>query len=309
MLNTQLNSLHCFANAKIIAGGSENILAKKLAKLLNIPLIENCSKKFSNQEFAINFSENLNDNIVIVGQSTHTSIHDNLIELMFLAKAAKNMGAKKVLAIIPYFYYARQEKKIGNFEFVPAEFITRMLEFSGIDFLITIDFHSPKIIDFFNIPIINIDTAELFANELKNKENSILISPDNGSTIRAKNLSNLLKTDTCIMHKTRTNNDCIMQIISGNVYSRNCIIVDDIIDTGSTLCKTAELLINSGALSVEAIATHAVLSDNALEKIKKSKIKKIIITNSISHQHLPNIFKIIDITHTFKSSIDYMFKA
>ena len=219
------------------------------------------------------------------------------------------MGAKKVVAVSPYFYYARQEKKIGTCEFVPVELIAKILEFSGIDCLITIDWHSPKIENFFNIQTINLDTAELFAQTLTNKENSIIVSPDNGSAIRAQNISNLLKIDTCIMHKTRINNDCIMKIITGNVASKNCVIVDDIIDTGSTLCNAAELLINAGALSVEAIVTHAILSGNAIEKIQKSQIKKITITNSISHQQLPNIFKIIDITHTLKGGIAYILKA
>lgn len=301
-----MNNLVNLANAKIIAGGGKNIFA---AKLLNIAFIANCSKKFSNQEFTINFSDKLKDNIAIIAQSAHEPIHDNLIELMFLSNAAKSMGAKKIAVVIPYFYYARQEKQIDDCKFVPAEFIARILEFSGIDYLITLDLHSPKILDFFNIQIINIDTAELFANELKNKENCIIVSPDNGSATRAKNISNLLKTDSCILHKTRVNNNCEMKIISGNVAGKNCVIVDDIIDTGRTLCNAAKLLINYGAISVEAIATHAILSENAIEKIQKSKITKITITNSISHHQLPNNFKIIDITHTLKGGIDYLFNA
>lgn len=306
---TKLNNFVDLAQAKIITGSTENIFASQLAKLLNITLIGNCSKKFSNQEFTINFSDNLKNNVALIVQSTYKTIHDNLMELFFLANTAKSMGAKKVVAVIPYFYYARQEKKIGNLEFAPAEFIAKIFECSGIDSLITLDLHSPKIADFFNIPIFNIDTAELFANELKNKENCIIVSPDNGSTIRAKNISNILKTNTCIMHKNRITNDCSMKIITGNVAGKNCVIVDDIIDTGSTLCRTAELLINSGALSVEAIATHAILSANAIEKIQKSRIKKITITNSIHHKQLPNNFKIIDIANTFKSGIDYLFNA
>jgi ribose-phosphate pyrophosphokinase len=295
---------------QIISGSNSLNIAEKLAESLECSLIKHCKQNFPDQELKIKLHPSINQNDAVIVQSTSKPANDTLIELLLLADAVKRTPAKQIIAVVPYFGYSRQDKILCDFEPLSAELIAKLIELSGINSLITVDLHSPKIQQFFKIKTINLSAVELFAEKIKNQKNIIVIAPDCGSKTRATQLSNLLHTDMAAIHKIRNaNNHCSMTEISQNVQGKNCIIIDDIIDTGETLCLATDLLIQKGAASVTAVVTHAVLSEGAIDRIENSNISSIIVTNSIHHNSLPGKFEIIDITSILQKGIEIMLAA
>ena len=289
---------------KIIAGRASLKLAIQICQKLRLSQIEALIEHFQDKELRIQLADNVYAEDVVIVQSTSQPANDHLMELLLLVDAAKRSGARKVIACVPYFGYSRQDKQFYNFEPVSAHLVATMLEAAGVNNLITIDLHSKKIKDFFKINVQNIETTNLFANILKNKPNLIVVSPDIGGIIRSHKLSDKLGVGLAITNKIRkVHNTCKIDEIIGNVLDFHCVIVDDIIDTGDTLCQTTELLIKKGALSVEAIATHAVLSGNAINNLKNSAISKIIVTNTIQQTNLPEKFEVVDVTNLLSNHI------
>ncbi len=281
---------------KIIAGTTSRSLAKSLALNLGIQEISVSIERYLDQELKVQLAEDVCSDDIIIVQSTSKPANDHLMELLLLVDAARRLGARRVIACVPYFGYSRQDRPSYKFAPISASLVASIMETAGIDHLVTLDLHSQQIEGFFKIGVQNLDTIEVFASHLKNRPNLMIISPDIGGTIRAKKLSGLLGTDLAVINKTRkSSNTCEMESIIGNVQGFECVIVDDIIDTGQTLCKAAEILINQGASCVEVMASHAVFSGDSLKNIENSAIKKVTVTNSIEQKILPKKFNVIDI--------------
>jgi ribose-phosphate pyrophosphokinase len=278
---------------KILAGTNQQILATNLAQHLNYHYVVSDIAKYQDQEYCIKITQNLQHQDVIIIQSTSTSANDRLMELLLLVDAARHADAGKITAIMPYYGYAREANPHVGAP-LSAKLVAKLLEVAGIDEIITLDLHHNKIKDFFNIPVVNLDPSALFMPYLKNIENAVIIAPDQGAIQRASIFSNRLTLKLGSMEKTRHNN-CHMHNLNIKVQDKNCIIIDDIIDSGNTLVKATDLLMNQGARSVIACVSHGVFSNDANLLIEKSAIEKIYLSNSIVNQNLSRKCSVVSI--------------
>jgi ribose-phosphate pyrophosphokinase len=288
----------------IVSGSSHPNLAIAIATKLSLPIYIANVKKFADQEMKIQLEGNfLNQDIVII-QSTAKPANDHLMELLLLADIVKHAGARKIIAAISYFGYARQSQKVQPDEPLAVRLIAKLMESSGIDNIITLDLHSKELEKFFKININNIDLSSVFLPLISKSNNNIIISPDEGGIERAKKLAILLSADFAFMNKVRNKNgECIMSGLKEDVMGKNCILIDDIIESGETICLAAKLLNEKGAKSIEAYITHAVLSRGCIEKIENSTIKRIYVSDSINQQNLSNKIKVISVANVFISEI------
>ncbi|MCL4150112.1 UNVERIFIED_CONTAM: hypothetical protein GTU68_032392 [Idotea baltica] len=284
----------------LLYSGNNNIpLTQEVAKHLNIRLGKRKIATFSDGECQIEILDNVRGKNIFILQSLCSPTNNSIMELMFLIDALRRAAALHITAIIPYFGYARQDRKL-KFARVPlsSRVIADMLTNVGLDRLLTIDIHSEQILGFFNIPLDNISGSTLLAEHLKkqNIKNPIVVSPDVGGIVRARTMAEHLNTNLAIIDKRRqkANESEVMNII-GNVKDKNCIIIDDIIDTAGTLCKAAAALIKLQAKSVIACCVHPVLSGNALANISNSPLKQLIVTNSINIDKKQKICKKIHV--------------
>ena len=270
----------------IISGNSNPILAKHIGKELKVEVIDVSVTKFSDQEVFVEINENIRGKNIFVIQSTSMPANDNIMELLITIDALKRASANTVTAVIPYFGYARQDRKVGPRTPISAKLVADILTTAGIDRLLTIDLHAGQIQGFFDIPVDNLYAAPVITKDIldnyKNKD-LVIISPDVGGVVRARGIAKRINGDLAIVDKRRdkANESEVMNII-GNIKDRDCIIVDDIVDTAGTLCNAAEALIKSGAKSVSAYITHGVLSGPAIERLKNSKLNELVITDSIA---------------------------
>ncbi len=270
----------------IISGNSNPILAREISKELKIEIIDVSVTRFSDQEVFVEINENIRGKNIFVIQSTSMPANDNVMELLITIDALKRASANTVTAVIPYFGYARQDRKVGPRTPISAKLIADILTTAGIDRLLTIDLHAGQIQGFFDIPVDNLYAAPVITKDIldhyKNKD-LVVISPDVGGVVRARGIAKRINGDLAIVDKRRdkANESEVMNII-GNIKGRDCIIVDDIVDTAGTLCNAAAALIESGAKSVSAYITHGVLSGPAVERIKTSKLNELVITDSIA---------------------------
>ncbi|MGC0372063.1 MAG: hypothetical protein DGJ47_000768 [Rickettsiaceae bacterium] len=287
---------------QIISGSNSLKLATKLAKHINAKLLNYKVAKHPDSELKIQINDPISGNVIIV-QSTHYPVNDSLMELALLADAVKRAGAQKIIAVIPYFGYSRQNSINNKNAPLAANFVIKMLELSGITQIITCDLHSKTLEAMFSIPVKNLPTLNAFIPYIKPIDNKIIISPDIGSIARCRSYADSLSVDMAIINKyRREDNQCVMDGIIGDVSGKNCIIIDDIVDSAGTLCQAATLLQNNGAKTVQAIVTHAVLSGNALQKINDSQIEKIYISDSIASVNHPKI-QTISIAETLASPL------
>ena len=270
----------------IISGNSNPILAREISKELKVEIIDVSVTRFSDQEVFVEINENIRGKNIFVIQSTSMPANDNVMELLITIDALKRASANTVTAVIPYFGYARQDRKVGPRTPISAKLVADILTTAGIDRLLTIDLHAGQIQGFFDIPVDNLYAAPVITKDIldnyKNKD-LVVISPDVGGVVRARGIAKRINGDLAIVDKRRdkANESEVMNII-GNIKDRDCIIVDDIVDTAGTLCNAAEALIESGAKSVSAYITHGVLSGPAVERIKTSKLNELVITDSIA---------------------------
>ncbi|MAU27614.1 MAG: phosphoribosylpyrophosphate synthetase [Pelagibacterales bacterium] len=270
----------------IISGNSNPILAREISKELKVEIIDVSVTRFSDQEVFVEINENIRGKNIFVIQSTSMPANDNVMELLITIDALKRASANTVTAVIPYFGYARQDRKVGPRTPISAKLIADILTTAGIDRLLTIDLHAGQIQGFFDIPVDNLYAAPVITKDIldryKNKD-LVVISPDVGGVVRARGIAKRINGDLAIVDKRRdkANESEVMNII-GNIKGRDCIIVDDIVDTAGTLCNAAEALIESGAKSVSAYISHGVLSGPAVERIKNSKLNELVITDSIA---------------------------
>ena len=282
---------------KILSGTSNLSLSRSIAKQLKLKLVNTNIKKFADGEAYVEINENIRGNSVFVIQSTSTPANDNLMELLLCIDALRRSSAKNITAVIPYFGYARQDRKVVPRTSISAKLVSNLITNAGANRIVTVDLHSGQIQGFFDIPVDNLFTTPLFTRyikkNLKNK-NLICVSPDVGGVQRTRGLATKINVDLAIIDKRRSQpgKSQVMRII-GNVQNKECIIVDDIIDSGGTIVNAVDALIKEGAKSVYVFVTHAVLSGEAINKIKKSKINKLIITDSIDNtKKIKNVSKI-----------------
>lgn len=280
----------------IIAGSSNLLVAKEIAEGLSIPLIKADIKKFEDQELRVQIEGKLYEQEVIIVQSTSKPANDNLLELLLIADTAKRAGARRIIAVIPYFGYSRQDRLSYLHGPISASLVASMLEVAGINRVITLDLHSKQIEGFFKVGVQNLDSFSLFADLFKSYEDKVIVSPDIGGTFRAQGLAKKLNCGLVVINKTRNAaGECNMLEVIGDVQGKHCIIIDDIIDTAGTICCAAKILIEKGALSIKVCASHAVFSGNAIDLIEKSCIERLYVSNSIEHKNLSKKIEVIDI--------------
>ena len=272
---------------KILSGTSNLKLSKNIAKNLKLKLINTNIRRFADGEIYIEINENIRGNSVFVIQSTSNPANDNLMELLLVIDALRRSSAKTITAVIPYFGYARQDRKVAPRTSISAKVVANLLTNAGANRVVTVDLHAGQIQGFFDMPVDNLFTTPLFSKFIKKKISSkklICVSPDMGGVARTIALATRIKADLAIIDKRRPapGKSQVMNII-GDVKNKTCIIVDDIIDSGGTIINAVEALKKKGAKEVYVFITHAVLSGDAAKKIKNSKIKKLIITDSIDN--------------------------
>tara|TARA_B100000780_G_scaffold28991_1_gene18378 strand:- start:3134 stop:4066 length:933 start_codon:yes stop_codon:yes gene_type:complete len=282
---------------KILSGTSNYKLSKDIAKQLKLKLVNTNIKRFADGEIYIEINENIRGNSVFVIQSTSNPANDNLMELLLVIDALKRSSAKNITAVIPYFGYARQDRKVAPRTSISAKVVANLITNAGASRVVTVDLHAGQIQGFFDMPVDNLFTTPLFAKYIKKKfksKNLICVSPDVGGVQRTRGLATRIKADLAIIDKRRPapGKSQVMNII-GNVKGKTCLIVDDIIDSGGTIVNAVNALKKNGATDVYVFITHAVLSGEAVLKIQKSKIKKLIITDTIDNsQKIKNNNKI-----------------
>jgi ribose-phosphate pyrophosphokinase len=278
---SQLNS----KNVKIFALSSNIPLAEKIALSANLPLSKVEVYNFADGEITVNIEESVRGQDVFVIQSTSAPANEHLMELLIMADAIKRASAKSLTVIVPYYGYSRQDRKSKSRQPITAKLVADLMEVSGIDRVISIDLHAAQIQGFFNIPIDNFPAGSFLAEhfiELHDSDNIVVVSPDHGGVSRARGLANVLGAPLAIIDKRRpTPNQAEVQHIIGDVKGKIAIMVDDMIDTARTLCAGAKALKDEGAIEVYAMATHPVLSGDAIERIEASDLKEVIVTDTI----------------------------
>ena len=272
---------------KILSGTSNQKLSKDISKQLKLKLVNTNIKRFADGEIYIEINENIRGNSVFVIQSTSNPANDNLMELLLVIDALKRSSAKNITAVIPYYGYARQDRKVAPRTSISAKVVANLLTNAGASRVVTVDLHAGHIQGFFDMPVDNLFTTPLFAKYIKKKlkrNKLICVSPDVGGVQRTRGLATRIKADLAIIDKRRprAGQSKVMNII-GDVKGKTCIIVDDIIDSGGTIVNAVAALKKAGAVDVYVFITHAVLSGAAVDKIKESKIKKLIITDTIDN--------------------------
>ncbi len=272
---------------KILSGTSNIKLSKDISKQLKLKLVNTNIKRFADGEIYIEINENIRGNSVFVIQSTSHPANDNLMELLLCIDALRRSSAKNITAVIPYYGYARQDRKVAPRTSISAKVVANLITNAGASRVVTVDLHAGQIQGFFDMPVDNLFTTPLFSKYIKKKmksKNLLCVSPDVGGVQRTRGLATKIKADLAIIDKRRPTpgQSKVMNII-GNVKGKTCIIVDDIIDSGGTIVSAVDALKKAGALEVYVFITHAVLSGEAVSKIQKSRIKKLIITDTIDN--------------------------
>ena len=270
---------------KILAGNSNRPLAEAISAYLNRPLAKADIRRFADMEIFVEIHENVRGEDVFVIQSTSHPANDNLMELLVTLDALKRGSARRITAVVPYYGYARQDRKSGPRTPISAKMVANLITTAGADRVLTIDLHAGQIQGFFDIPTDNLFAAPVFFEDIAARyagEEVMMVSPDVGGVVRARALASRLDADLAIIDKRRERAGVseVMNII-GDVNGRRCILVDDIVDSGGTLCNAAEALMEAGAVSVDAYITHGVLSGGAVARITSSPLASLVTTDSI----------------------------
>lgn len=270
---------------KLIAGNSNLALAGSIAEILNTGLIPARVQYFADKEIFVEVEESIRGEDVYIIQSTSYPANDHIMELMIIIDALKRSSARRITAVIPYYGYSRQDRMTSGRTAISAKVVAEMISKMGADRVLTLDLHSVQIQGFFDIPLDNMFIAPVFIRDIKEQYKSgqlAIVSPDIGGVVRARVIAKRLEAPLAIIDKRRENAGVseVMNII-GDVDKKDCIIIDDIVDSAGTLCNAAEALVKSGANSVAAYVTHGVLSSSAVERIDESVLSTLVITDSI----------------------------
>jgi len=270
---------------KLIAGNSNRPLAEAISTYLDVPLTQASIKRFSDMEIFVEIMENVRGEDVFFIQSTSYPANDHLMELLIAIDALKRGSARRITAVLPYFGYARQDRKTGGRTPISAKLVADLITAAGANRVLTMDLHAAQIQGFFNIPLDNLQAAPVFTADIQEKfqgEALCIVSPDVGGVVRARALANRLNVDLAIIDKRREQAGVseVMNVI-GDVSGKVCLLVDDIVDSGGTLCNAAVALMEKGAKEVHAYVVHGVLSGAAVDKVTASPMKTLVTTDSI----------------------------
>ena len=297
---------------KVFSGRSNINLAKRICKSLNIPLGDVTIKDFSDGEIYIAFNENIRNEDVFIIQSTNPT-SNNILELLLMLDAAKRASAKTVVAVVPYFGYARQDRKDKPRVPISSRLILDLMCAAGVDRIITMDLHSPQIQGFVNIPFDHLYSRIVLLDHVKkmnlNENNGVVLSPDIGSAPMSQSYAKKLGIGFALIDKRRTgHNKAEVANLIGELNGKHAIIIDDMIDTAGTICNAAETAIDKGAKSVTAMATHPVLSGPAIERLDNSKLSKVIVCDTIelSEEKIFDKLEIISVKDVFASAIKHI---
>jgi ribose-phosphate pyrophosphokinase len=276
---------------KLISGNSNLPLSEAISKHLGLSLCQVSSRRFSDKEVFVELLENIRGEDAFVIQPTSYPANDNLMELLIMVDALRRSSARRITAVVPYYGYARQDRKTGPRTPITAKLVANLLTTAGVDRVLTLDLHAGQIQGFFDIPVDNLYVAPVFVAHIKDTmavhgklpENLTIISPDVGGVVRARHLAKRLDADLAIIDKRRerAGESEVMHII-GSVEGRDCIMLDDIVDSAGTLCNAARALMDAGAKTVAAYVTHGVLSDGAVARVDASPLTMLVITDSIA---------------------------
>ena len=268
----------------LIAGSSNNELAKEISSYLNVPLTPIEIKHFNDGEIYVHIERSVRGSKVFIIQSTSPPVNEHLMELLLIVDVCKRASAKEINAIVPYYGYSRQDRKALPREPISAKLVANLIEAAGVDRVVTFDLHVDQIQGFFNIPVDNLESLPLIADYLLDKKlkNSVVVAPDVGGAKRARRLAKLLDTNIAIIDKRRPGHGVseVLNII-GKIKDKNAVIVDDIIDTGGTISGAAKALKEKGAREIYITATHPVFSGSAVERLGDKSINRVIVTNTI----------------------------
>lgn len=273
-------------NLIVFTGNATPELATKVANYLHVPLGDAVVSQFSDGEISVEINENVRGSDVFIIQSTCAPTNDSIMEILVMADALRRASAGRITAVIPYFGYARQDRRVRSARVpITAKVVADMITTVGVDRLLTVDLHADQIQGFFDIPVDNVYGSPILLEDIKkqNYDNMIVVSPDVGGVVRARAVAKQLNDcDLAIIDKRRpkANTSQVMHII-GEVEGRTCVLVDDMVDTAGTLCKAAEALKENGATKVVAYATHAVLSGPAIDNLNQSRLDELVITDTI----------------------------
>jgi len=271
---------------KILAGNSNAPLAEAIAAYVGEPLTRCSVRRFADLEIFVEVLENVRGRDTFIVQSTSYPTNDNLMELLIMIDALRRASAQRITAVIPYFGYARQDRKVGSRSPISAKLVANLITRAGADRVLTVDLHAGQIQGFFDIPTDNLFAAPTMVRDIKENgpsSNIMVVSPDVGGVVRARALAKRVDAPLAIVDKRRerAGESEVMNII-GDVRGRHCVLIDDIVDSGGTLCNAADALLEQGAASVSAYITHGVLSGGAVSRITHSKLKELVITDSIA---------------------------
>jgi ribose-phosphate pyrophosphokinase len=289
----------CHHKLKLFALNSNMKLAEEIAEVMGIELGKCSVSRFSDGEIQINIEESIRGDDVFVLQSTSVPVNEHLMELLIMIDALKRASAKTINIVMPYYGYARQDRKARSREPITAKLVANLLETAGASRVITLDLHAPQIQGFFDIPIDHLMGVPILAEYFKNKnlDDVVVVSPDHGGVTRTRKLADRLKAPIAIIDKRRPKPNVaeVMNIV-GQVAGKTAILIDDIIDTAGTITLAANALVENGAKEVYACCTHPVLSGPAIERIQNSKIKELVVTNTIALPEEKKIDKIVELS-------------
>ncbi len=302
-----------FSNYKVFAGNSHLELAEEITSIMGKPLGRATVNKFSDGEISVNLWESVRGVDCYIVQSTCDPVNDNLMELLIMIDAMKRASAGRINAVIPYYGYARQDRKAKARDPITAKLVANLLMAAGADRVLTMDLHAAQIQGYFDIPVDHLVGMPILTKHFmeENMDNVVVVSPDHGSVTRARNMAQPLNAPIAIVDKRRPepNKSEIMNII-GDIEGKNCILVDDMIDTAGTITNAANALKEMGAASVRACATHAVLSGPAIERIENSAIEELILLNTLPIPEEKKIekMKMLSVAPLFAEAMTRVFK-
>ena len=271
---------------KLVTGNSNRALAQAIASYLELPLTDCTVKRFADKEVYVEVHENVRGEDAFILQSTSYPANDNLMELLILTDALRRSSARRITAVLPYFGYARQDRKSAPRTPISAKLVSNLITQAGANRVLTLDLHAAQIQGFFDIPTDNLTAAPVMVRDIQDNydvKNVMIVSPDVGGVVRARNVASRIGANLAIVDKRRPRAGVseVMNII-GDVEGQCCILIDDIVDSGGTLVNAAEALLKAGAKEVSAYITHGVLSEGASERIAASKLKELVVTDSIA---------------------------
>src|SRR5580700_4990309 len=272
---------------KLLTGNSNRPLAEAISQYLKLPMTKAVVRRFADMEVFVEVQENVRGEDIFVIQSTSFPANDNLMELLIIIDALKRASARRITAVIPYFGYARQDRKVGPRTPISAKLVANLITEAGAHRVLTVDLHAGQIQGFFDIPTDNLYASPIIVKDIEDYlgtgDHLMVVSPDVGGVVRARGLAKRLGTDLAIVDKRRerAGESEVMNII-GDVSGRVCLLVDDIVDSGGTICNAADALLREGAQEVYAYATHGVLTGGAVARIQASRLKSMVITDSIA---------------------------